>query len=291
MHRPIHIRFVPILVFIIVFLAHAISPGDQTATDSKWSIHVAQSLLHEGNLDLDEYSDLISPHDYRVSTFQGRVYPHYPIGSSLLATPFVFIYNLANPGLNPTEVLYTKLQIEIASLIIALTASLIFLIAQFSLNKAQALLVAFIFAFCTPAWSTASRALWSHGPSMLALSLVLYLILLSKDKPWIIQFAGMPLAFSFIIRPLNFISIIILTLFVWLRYRKYFLKYLLGAMIFAILFLYLNKSMYGEFFGSYYTQTIGYHPLFWQALVSHLFSPSRGLFIHQFCYSLFMAYS
>jgi hypothetical protein len=280
MYRRIHIKFVPILVFIIVFWAHAISPGNQTATDAKWSIHVAQSLLREGNLDLDEYSDLIPPLDYRVSTFQDRIYPHYPIGSSLLATPFVFIYNLVNPDLNQTEVLYTKLQIEIASLIVALTATLIFLIAQFSLNKAQALLVAFIFAFCTPAWSTASRALWSHGPTMFALSLALYLILLSRSKPWVIQFAGLPLAFSFIIRPLNFISIIFLTLFVWLRYRKYFLNYLLGAMIFASLFLYLNKSMYGEYLGSYYTQRVGYHPFFWQALVGHLFSPSRGLLVY-----------
>lgn len=51
------------------------------------------------------------------------------------------------------------------------------------LNTRYSLLTVFIFAFCTSAWSTGSRALWQHGPSMLMLSAALYLILSAREKP------------------------------------------------------------------------------------------------------------
>ena len=54
-----------------------------------------------------------------------------------------------------------------------LVAIVIFLIARQELAALPAMLVALAFAFGTSAWSTASRSLWQHGPSMLLLGLAL----------------------------------------------------------------------------------------------------------------------
>ncbi len=129
----------------------------------------------------------------------------------------------------------------IASIIVALTAVVIFLIARLSLPVKQSLLAAFIFAFCTSAWSTASRALWQHGPSMLMLSISLFLILLSRQKPALIQYASIPLAYSFVIRPTNAISVVLLTAFVIIVQRKFLFRYFLWSLIIAFPFFLINS--------------------------------------------------
>jgi hypothetical protein len=54
------------------------------------------------------------------------------------------------------------------------------------------------------------RALWQHGPSMLMLTLALWLIVVAHERPWVVQFASLPLAFSYVVRPTNVVSIVFL---------------------------------------------------------------------------------
>jgi len=274
-----------VTIFLVVFLTHLASPM-VTSFDSKWSIHIAMSILREGNTDLAEYKELIQEDDYRIEKVDAHFYSIFAVGAPLLAVPFVYIYDKFFVDLDDrlkNTVPAGKIEKAIASFIIALAAVFIYLIARLFLSTRLSLLLVFIFAYCTSVWSTASRALWQHGPSILMLSITLYIILLARRKPKLIQFAGIPLAFSYVIRPTNNVSVFLLTLFVFIYYRKFFMKYLLLSLIIAIPFIAFNISVFNSILSPYYLGDLNGN--FFsaartsEALLGHLISPSRGLFI------------
>ncbi|MDO8735874.1 MAG: hypothetical protein Q7K29_02170, partial [Thermoleophilia bacterium] len=131
------------------------------------------------------------------------------------------------------------------------------------------------------AWSTASLNMFQHGPSMLFLTVNLYLILLARKKPALIQYASLPLAFSYVMRPSNSISIILLSAFVLIWYRRYFIRYLLWALPVAVPFVIYNLLVYQWPLSTYYfsvgrTDTL---PSFFEGLAGTIISPGRGLLV------------
>jgi hypothetical protein len=260
------------------------------------------SIIRQGNTDLDEYKEILEKNNYyAIEEIDEHYYTIFPIGVSIVAVPFVYakergsdvlssigdilvkyhIIGSQYKAINPTKILKT-LRIErfIASFIVALTSVFIYIICYRFFQSKYSLLISLIFAFCTSAWSTASRALWQHGPSMLMLTIGLYIILRAREKPPLIQYASIPLAFSYVIRPTNVVSIFLLTVYVAIQYRRYLLHYLLWAMIIAVPFLFFNFSIYHSLLSPYYSpQKIGSNPDFFEALAGNLISPARGLFV------------
>ena len=266
--------------------------------DSLWSIHTALSIIREGNTNLDEYKEIIDQHrSYAAETIHHHIYNWYPLGAPIISIPYVFIidkfleHSLAIdfhafikhevPGGIPKGV-----ERFIASTLVALSSVLIYFISSlFFDNRKYPLLLVFVFAFCTSAWSTASRGLWQHGPAMFLLTVSLYFLLLAKHtptfEPWLIRFTGIPLAFSYVVRPTDSLSILILTIFIFLRHRKCFRAYCLWSMLVAIPFFLFNLHVYHSLFSSYYSlNQISVSPHFFEALTGMLFSPSRGVFMY-----------
>ena len=265
-----------IAVAVLLVVAATHFPGVITSFDSRWSIPTARSLLREGNTDLDEYPALLAAnHDYAIERIGGRSYSIYPIGASLLAAPVVYVLDAAGAKLKDG-----KTEKLIACLITGLTAAVLYLVARRSLGVKGALVLTFVFAFCTAAWSTASRALWQHGPSMLMLTLALWLIVLARDRPWVIQLVSLPLAFSYVARPTNAIAIALLSVFVLVWHRRYALVYLLWALPVGVPFLLFSWSVYHAALPPYYSAAkIGHGAAFAEALLGTLVSPGRGLFV------------
>jgi len=213
------IQLTAALIFFAVFTSHGLSPICCYDSDPMWSIHTAMSIIREGNTDLDEYEDIMKNRDkyaypientYTIENIDGHLYTTFPVGTSVVAVPFLFVMDKVSGGLLSLDLdEYIRhigpgvFERFIASFIVAFTAVFVYLIARFSLSSKHSLLLVFVFAFCTSSWSTASRALWQHGPSMLMLTITLYLILLAKNRAWLIQFASIPLAFSCVVRPTN----------------------------------------------------------------------------------------
>lgn len=277
--------FLIVTLFAVVFTSYLSSPII-TSFDSKWSIHVAMSMIKEGNIDLDEYKEIMPSDDYRIVKVNDHFHSLFSVGAPLLAVPFVYIYDrffFDLEGFLKNNVPAGKIEMVVASFITALVAVFIYLIARFFLSTPLSLLLVFIFAFCTSAWSTASRALWQHGPSMLMLSIALYLILLARRNPKIIQFASIPLALSYVMRPTNNVSVLLLTVFVFIFYRKFFFKYLLWALIVATPYLAFNISTYHTLLPPYYVGHLNGNFLsaerLFEAFPGHIISPSRGLFV------------
>lgn len=280
----IKIFFWPTLVFLAV-LAVYLPTGNYPSSDSLWSVPLARSVIREGDLGLDEYRP--PANDYRVKNVGGRLYSAFPVGAALCALPVVWVHDTLTgwlpagaDGRRPNLADWQLEQIT-ASLIVAAAAVLIFLIARQFLDRTGSLVMTAIFAFGTPAWSTASRALWQHGPSMLLLSLSLYWLLLARSRPRLIAWLGLPLALAYVIRPTNSLSLLILSLYVFLRHRKYFPAFLLGQLAVLAPFFMLNQSIYGQFLPPYFRpERIGSGRHLAEALLGNLVSPARGLLVY-----------
>jgi len=288
-----------VLIFLVVFITHSLSSVCCHAGDSVWSVPVAMSFIREHNADVDEYEQIAVSNEYygetvvrndnhyTIEVIRGHVYTKQPIGVSVVAVPPLLVMDnvlgrLVDVDLDEYVRYGGSGQLErlVASFIVGLTALFIYLIALRFLNRRYSLLVVLVFAFCTSAWSTASRALWQHGPSMLMLSATLYLILLARHRPSLVQFAGLPLALSFIIRPTNSISALVLTLYIAVRFRRYLLKYMLWAAAIVVPFLAFNFTIYHTPLSTYYLpQKVGSNPALLEALVANVVSPGRGLLV------------
>ena len=231
-------------------------------------------------MELDDYYELINKNnDYAILTFNGRYYNYFPYGTAIIATPFVWITRYF---INDAAIIqnHSKLELIISSFILALTAILIYSIACMQLEWRYALLIVFIFAFCTSAWSQASRELYQHGPSMLMLTLSLSLILRADRQPRLIQYVGAPLVMAYVIRPTNGVAVICFSLFVLLYYRTYFWRYLGWALLVAVPFILVNLSTYHALLPPYYSPgKIGLTASFSEALLGNLISPARGLLV------------
>jgi len=176
---------ISVSIFVIVFALY-INSSVITSSDSRWSLHTAMSIIKEGNTDLDEYIYGNEKIDYTIQLVNGHYYTIFPIGASIVAVPFVYVIDtiitkfpiveeyiksrLTQPPIHISVIsVHRGVELFIASIVVALTTVIIFLIAQLFLSKRYSLLITFIFGFCTSSWSVASRALWQHGPSMLML--------------------------------------------------------------------------------------------------------------------------
>jgi hypothetical protein len=271
------------LIAMVSFVVYAYSPVLQS-TDSRWTLHVAQSLILEGNLDLDEYVErgLIDPDNYRVVQIGERIYSFFPLGTSLLSVPFVALHRAVGPMLGPDRGELSRVfEMRVASVIVSICAAVVYGICRTSLNRLWSAFLAGVFCFGTSAWSTASRALWQHGPSMLMLSVALYIVLLAEKRPKWIAWAGLPLAYALVIRPTNSISAVCLTVYVLVRHRKRILGFLGVAAAVAVPFAILNLTTYRALLPSYYLPSrLGTNKAFFEAMAANLVSPARGLLVY-----------
>jgi hypothetical protein len=288
-----HPNAVLIALFLSVYLVYALSPVT-TSTDSAWTFHLAASILRQGNIDLDEYRGVMNlPLEYRVRIVNGHIYYYYPAAVPLLVTPIVWIVNIAFPLHYPTDFFTylsqhapdertAKLEKLIASGIAALAAVLMYLIGRQYLGILRSILLLFIFAFATSMWSTASRALWQHGPSALFLELALYLIILAKQKEALLAWTGPILGFTYLIRPTNSLSVAVFGLYILINHRKYIWHYAAGVLAVLIPFIAYNWFLYGNVFPPYSYQLfdrLATVRIFAEGLAGTLISPARGLFI------------
>jgi hypothetical protein len=280
-------------IILVTFAIYALSPVT-TSTDSAWTFHLAASILREHNIDLDEYRGLMDLQlDYRLRIVGGHVYSYYPIATPLLVTPAVWLTNAVYPLFYRTD-FYTylqehapdtrtaKLEKVIASGIAALAAALVYIIARRELGVRGSLVITSIFALSTSMWSTASRALWQHGPSALFLSAALFLLLLSHERPGLFLWIGMLLGYSYLIRPTNSLSVAFIGLYVLLNRRRDLWLYVLGVVLILVPYMFQNWITYRNIFPSYSYQLferLASPSVFTEALAGTLISPARGLLV------------
>lgn len=295
-----------VLLFAVFFAALAAFPVD-TPFDSKLTLPTTLSLLREGNLDLDEYAPSFQTYRHGLHEHEGHLYNYFPLGPSLAALPLVALVDagarLAEPlgGLHPSLAAFAAgwrqrydatgavdldawngPQRLFASVLVALAGVLMYVLGTtLRLSRPRALLLATAFVFCTPLLSTASRALWQHGPSLLCLTGVLLCLVRARESPRYTAPAGVLLALAYVMRPTNSVSVLLLSLYVLWTHPRHAWRFFAGALTVAVPWVATNLAHYGSVLAPYYApQRLALSASrVAEALAGNLVSPGRGLFV------------
>ena len=285
-----------------------------TSGDSRWTTPVALNLLEHGSTDLEPYADLaltaprhgglecIAQPGYtstpRAWCEDGTIYASYPVAVAVIAAGPVLLLRIstyvvqrlfhphpASPVLRAFLAgdfisSYPLVEMLIASGLMALAAGVHLLIALEFLPLARASFLTFLFAFATPVWSTASRAMWNHTPALLMLITAVWLLVLARRAEHFATYASIPLSLAFMMRPTTAISVALLTVYVGIYHRRRLPGYLAFAAALAIPFFAYNLAVRHRLFQLYFTEQGGWPaaPLV-ERFGLQLVSPSRGLFI------------
>ncbi len=288
-------RIVAAVLALVVFAIDMASPSGMTA-DPIRAVSVAVSMVHFRSLSLDRFQPLADP-GYAVTVVNGHSYPLFPWAVSLFAVPWVIADDLAHRlGLTEGSVAMVRsghdwgLQVVSMATVVAAATVVVYFIALRVLRlrpparrRRWAVAVALAFALGTPAWSTASRAMWQHGPSMLciAVGLLCALRAQSGQRGWM----GMGAAFaaSYAMRPTDSIVIIVMAVWVVVAQRRHLLAVVAGALPPLVILVSVNLAVYHQALSPYYTggQSFDVSGTMAVALAGNLVSPARGLFI--FC--------
>jgi hypothetical protein len=317
-------RVVAGAILLVVFLIHVLSPN-ATPFDSRWTVHTALSILSEGDTDLNEYESLLEadsfyaiecifPDGRRVFPVQstvecvgGRYYNWYPVAVPALAAPAAGVFELVlragQPLFGPLaervpsavvrsflrgDLVAASAAVELimASFIVALATALFYFVTREQIDRTGSAVLSLMLAFCTPAWSTASRALWQHGPAMLMLTLAMWISLRAGKNPALVRYLGIPLAFGFFLRPTLVVPAVVFTLFVLLYHRRQILRYLLWTAPVVVAFVIHSLVAYQTLVAPYFfvrrehADSLGLHRGILEALAGNMISPSRGLLIY-----------
>jgi hypothetical protein len=237
---------------------------------------LAISAVTEGDLYLDEFVDANGELPLGTTWRGGHVVSNYPIVPALLNVP---VYAVAHSlGAD----LYAQrywLSLITAAAVTALSVAFMVLVLSLVCRRwTSAVLGGLIYAFGTPVWSVASQGLWQHGPSLLFITVALWLLL--KNPPRWIPLAGFFLGLAVFNRPPNALLAAALALYVWRVYRARFVKFaLLGALPLLLMAGYSVAAL-GSIFALGQMQEVSlFTGDLFSGLPGLLISPSRGLFV------------
>ena len=260
-------------------------PGNfAVSCDGAYYVPTNLSLLHEGNLQLDEYGganpDVTYAGDYRIAKApNGHYYNQYPVGTSLVIHPLVVVGNWLHDQV-PAPLDRARLIAHlVAKLLSAGTVALVFLmLGMLGQRWGLALLGALVFGFTTAHFSTHAGGLWSHTVTTFLSALALCLLLWKEGRhaAWV----AVPLCLGFACRPTMLVPGLLLGWGVLMKSPRQFLGYLGISIVLGIGFVALSQSMWGTTFPPYYTDHLAVQQNGPIAFLGTLFSPSRGLLIY-----------
>jgi len=156
---------------------------------------------------------------------------------------------------------------------------------------------ALVFAFGASAYSTASRALWQHTPSLLLLSLAVWFAVHvdgsdepAADRtspkgpdPWVVGLAA-ALTGAAIVRPTNLGVALVLLVWVLVRRRHQWVptlaSVLVGGVVVSGAFVLVSQLLLGRWLPEYYSAgRLRFGEWIPEAVAANVVSPSRGLLI------------
>ena len=260
---------------------------------------VSQSLLEHGTLALENYALAVNvpPWNrayyisagpiYQLELVNGHIMYHLPPGSSMLSVPYVGLMKAF--GISPTNPDGTynvfgevKIEFTLAGILMASLATLFYYTARLKLPRYWSIVVSLGGTLGTQVTSTASRALWSDTWGIVLLGIVLWMLLaqeVGRRRLNPILLASL-VSWLYFIRPTYAVHILAITVYVFIYYRKIFIKYVLTGAVWFIAFIAFSLHYHGRLLPSYYQANRLNFGTFWTALAGNLVSPARGLLVY-----------
>jgi hypothetical protein len=261
-----------------------------TSSDSHFVIPTALSIVRHGDANIDEYAQRFHETPWAVWRKDQHTWNVYPIGVPWMILPAVWLADRTASVLGRDfEALVIQksplfLELVLASTITASAATVLFVFARRRLSLPRSLLISALFALGTPAFSSASRGLWSHGPAMLLLSTAVLLYDSLKDREFRkAALLGLVCGYSYSVRPSNMLLMVGFAVLIALTALHHLPWYACGAILGLSPFFVFNLMVHGIWTPPYYALTQGVifaGPLApFKTLYGLLLSPSRGLLV------------
>ena len=248
-------------------------------------------LLERQTLTFDPYAST-RPLPYWFVEKKGKVISFYSIVPGLLNVPAFWVAKQGGLDLFKFRQLLSRWTAAVAC---ALSVAFLFLtLVAVCRYTATAVLMAAIYAFGTGVWSSAAQCLWQHGPSLLFLTAA-WVFLVRPSSRWF-PAAGFFLGMAVFNRPSNIVFALPCAVYVALHQRHRFLLFSVAALVPALFMAWYSQVYWGSVFalgqghrleGIHGPHHNHFHGRFFSALLGHLFSPGRGLFIYSpvYCFA------
>lgn len=277
-----------LLVTLVAFAFYSVNFRGDPRHDGLPAVPIAVSLVHDGDLTLDEYRDVPGFADhYSMSERDGHLVGFFPWAVAVPAVPVVLAFDAAHvvgvgPGADGAvrgmARWFAVMQNVTAALSTALAVGGLFVLVRRRRPDAgvrYAVAVTAIAALGSSLWSTAAATLWQHGPSVAAVTWGLVCLV---DRRWARAGALMMLAVAF--RPTNGLMLLAGLVVVLAVARPSWWRYLAGAAAVAVPWCVVTLATYGAVLQPYGdVNRLGLHDAFGEALAANLVSPGRGLFV------------
>jgi hypothetical protein len=284
------------IVFVLILTVFWLSPVHQL-TDSNFSMLVSQSLLRHRTFALDQYAiQRLAPryHDntykngemYQLELVGPHLYYYMPPGSSVLSVPYVALMNALGISAANADGTYNAdgeelIEASLAAILMAGLASVFFLTSRLLLPIGWSVLIALGGALGTQVWSTASRAMWSDTWGIFLLGLVVLMLLAEEtgkrraNPVWLASL----LAWAYFVRPTNSVSILAVTVYLFIFHRRRFVPYAVTGALWFAGFVAYSWYNFHQLLPNYFLANRLSFNSFGTAFAGNLFSPSRGLLV------------
>ncbi len=285
------------LILVATFLIFWFSPVHQV-TDSNYSLMLSQALLEKRSFTLENYAiprHPPFPQDYafkngdiyQLEWVNDHLYYFFPPGSSILSVPFVATmkaFGISAVNADGSYNLHGEIKLEalLVALLMAITGAVFYFTSRLVLPVTLSVIVAIGGSLGTQIWSTASRALWSDSWGILLFAIAVFVLLAAevKKRPIDPVLLATLLSWTYFVRPTSNLPILGITVYVAVCHRKKLLPFLLTGAVWLAVFVGYSWYHFGKLMPNYYLARRLSFNIFFEALLGHLVSPSRGLLIY-----------
>lgn len=259
-------------------------------SDPKFTLVVAQSIVENGTIKLDNYQDgllLGDPFQHHVGDAirltNGHYYNYFPIGPSIMTLPVVAAAKAMGFDMRLGQHNY-RLQRALAAITSVIMLWIVYGIARCFLDVKESILIAGISVMGSGLISTLGSALWSINFSTIFIGLSLLLLVRYETErsgtvhPIIL---GLLLFLSYFARASSAAFIFVVLVYLLIKERKALITTGATALFLLLLFAGWSRLEYGTWLPAYYSASRfqGDKLPLLIAIYGHLFSPSRGIFV------------
>lgn len=243
---------------------------------------VAQSLLSDGDIQLDEFSVTLTGN---TRADGGHIYNYFPLGPSLLVVPFLALVRPLTSDARHAENLAARL---VAALCFGAALALLFLVARRfeGVTTRMAALLALVFGFCSSQFSAHVGQLSSHG-TVVPLVLAAFWAL-AGATPRAPGLAAALFVAAYVMRPTAGLLLPLAAAWLFVYRRPATLRFALVAAVCGVGVLGMNHLFYGHALPPYSSVERLELTGLLRGAAGNLVSPSRGLvfYVPWFVFSL-----
>lgn len=211
------------LVALILFSAYNANTRSINSVDTSAIQHTALALAVTGRANLAAYDGLVASGldmgSIRIADGEAR--SSYPLLPALMAAP-AYRMAAAVGAIDPERPVAARVEAiggGVAASIVALAGAILYLTVSVWRPSSPAMAIALVAGLATPLWSSASQAMWSHGPAALLLATGLGLVLAvpagHRFRGATLFAAGIALALAVFCRQLLFVFPLGVLVAVW----------------------------------------------------------------------------